>query len=43
MRGWSFGGELTAMALCRRPDVFVGVVGAPVTDQSYDTFLRPDT
>ena len=40
MRGWSFGGELTAMALLRRPDVFVsGVVGAPVTDQYlYDTF-----
>jgi dipeptidyl-peptidase-4 len=40
MRGWSFGGELTAMALLRRPDVFhAGVVGAPVTDQSlYDTF-----
>jgi dipeptidyl-peptidase 4 len=40
MRGWSFGGELTAMALLRRPDVFIsGVVGAPVTDQYlYDTF-----
>ncbi|HJY32210.1 MAG TPA: prolyl oligopeptidase family serine peptidase [Actinomycetota bacterium] len=40
MRGWSFGGELTAMALLRRPDVFLaGVVGAPVTDQYlYDTF-----
>ena len=40
MRGWSFGGELTAMALLRRPDVFLaGVVGAPVTDQHlYDTF-----
>jgi dipeptidyl-peptidase-4 len=40
MRGWSFGGELTAMALLRRPDVFhAGVVGAPVTDQHlYDTF-----
>ena len=40
MRGWSFGGELTAMALLRRPDVFhAGVVGAPVTDQNlYDTF-----
>ncbi len=40
MRGWSFGGELTAMALLRRPDVFhAGVVGAPVTDQYlYDTF-----
>ncbi|HET7929226.1 MAG TPA: prolyl oligopeptidase family serine peptidase, partial [Actinomycetota bacterium] len=40
MRGWSFGGELMAMALLRRPDVFhAGVVGAPVTDQHlYDTF-----
>ncbi len=40
MRGWSFGGELTALALLRRPDVFhAGVVGAPVTDQYlYDTF-----
>ena len=40
MRGWSFGGELTAMALLHRPDVFhTGVVGAPVTDQHlYDTF-----
>ena len=28
MRGWSFGGELTALALLRRPDVFhAGVVG----------------
>jgi dipeptidyl-peptidase 4 len=40
MRGWSFGGELTAMALLHRPDVFhAGVVGAPVTDQRlHDTF-----
>ena len=40
IRGWSFGGELAAMALLRRPDVFhAGVVGAPVTDQHlYDTF-----
>jgi dipeptidyl-peptidase 4 len=40
IRGWSFGGELAAMALLRRPDVFrAGVVGAPVTDQAlYDTF-----
>ena len=40
IRGWSFGGELAAMALLRRPDVFrAGVVGAPVTDQLlYDTF-----
>ncbi|MGA9160457.1 MAG: prolyl oligopeptidase family serine peptidase, partial [Actinomycetota bacterium] len=40
IRGWSFGGELAAMALLRRPDVFhAGVVGAPVTDQRlYDTF-----
>jgi len=40
IRGWSFGGELAAMALVHRPDVFrAGVVGAPVTDQHlYDTF-----
>jgi dipeptidyl-peptidase-4 len=40
IRGWSFGGELAAMALLWRPDVFhAGVVGAPVTDQRlYDTF-----
>ena len=39
IRGWSFGGELAAMALLWRPDVFhAGVVGAPVTDQLlYDT------
>src|SRR5262245_5419096 len=40
IRGWSFGGELAAMALLWRPDVFrAGVAGAPVTDQLlYDTF-----
>jgi dipeptidyl-peptidase 4 len=40
IRGWSFGGELAAMALLWRPDVFrAGVVGAPVTDHLlYDTF-----
>jgi dipeptidyl-peptidase 4 len=40
IRGWSFGGELAAMALLNRPDVFrAGVVGAPVTDQHlYDTY-----
>jgi dipeptidyl-peptidase-4 len=40
IRGWSFGGELAAMALLWWPDVFrAGVVGAPVTDQLlYDTF-----
>jgi dipeptidyl-peptidase-4 len=39
IRGWSFGGYLTAIAVLRRPDVFhAGVAGAPVTDQSlYDT------
>jgi dipeptidyl-peptidase-4 len=39
IRGWSFGGELSAMAVCTRPDVFhAGVAGAPVTDQRlYDT------
>jgi dipeptidyl-peptidase-4 len=39
IRGWSFGGELAALAVLRRPDVFrVGIAGAPVTDQAlYDT------
>jgi dipeptidyl-peptidase-4 len=39
IRGWSFGGELAAMAVCTRPDVFhAAVAGAPVTDQGlYDT------
>jgi dipeptidyl-peptidase-4 len=40
MRGWSFGGFLSALAVLRRPDVFhVGIAGAPVTDWTlYDTF-----
>jgi dipeptidyl-peptidase-4 len=39
IRGWSFGGELAAMAVCTRPDIFhAAVAGAPVTDQRlYDT------
>jgi dipeptidyl-peptidase 4 len=39
IRGWSFGGELAATAVLRRPDVFhAAVAGAPVTDQRlYDT------
>jgi len=39
IRGWSFGGELAAMAVLRRPDVFhAAVAGAPVTLQElYDT------
>ncbi|GAA1522097.1 prolyl oligopeptidase family serine peptidase [Dactylosporangium maewongense] len=39
IRGWSFGGWLSALAVLRRPDVYhCAVVGAPVTDWAlYDT------
>jgi dipeptidyl-peptidase-4 len=39
IRGWSFGGELSAFAVLIRPDVFhCAVAGAPVGDQRlYDT------
>jgi dipeptidyl-peptidase-4 len=39
MRGWSFGGYLTCLAVMRRPDVFhAGVAGAPSVDPAlYDT------
>jgi dipeptidyl-peptidase-4 len=39
IKGWSFGGWLSALAVLRRPDIYkCAIVGAPVTDWTlYDT------
>ncbi|WP_432970786.1 prolyl oligopeptidase family serine peptidase [Dactylosporangium sp. CA-233914] len=41
MRGWSFGGYLSALAVLRRPDLFAAAIaGAPVSDwRRYDSVV----
>lgn len=45
MFGWSYGGYMSAMSLCRAPDDFCcAIAGAPVTSwDGYDTHYTGNT